>query len=221
MVKQDFIDGLRLYVSYKMNVDPWLWLSNGPHGSTFRKNIYLILLNQYFPAIAARLVVGIKGYYSPKELAKAKYNVVIYNELNRLVMDFCEAFRDAEADNDLFSGERFVNTKVPMHLINHFKVGDLGKLIIPRYSAYYDHPWVRSYIENPLGYLKGEWSQPTEISAVNDADLLYPTPTSGGVAQYIDGGTAVTVNGYVSIGDIVEAVREEMNGPVSSIPGAW
>lgn len=188
MVKRDFIDGLKLYVTYKMNIDPFLWRNSGTHGAKFRRNVWFALDSLGFPSVAIRRILDISHNYSMKELVAAQYNGVIYLELKRVIEEFADAFADAEM-HSITAENGVISTKTPPHLLNHFRVSDLNKVTIPRFSIWFDHPWVNKFLENPLGYLKGEWSESTAPPDTG-VPLVYPTE---GVVQYISADSPVTV----------------------------
>ena len=208
MVKTDFVEGLKLYITVKGNIDPFLWHNSGPHGSRFKRNIWSVLTTLGFPPVACRVIVGVKSNYSSNYLEKARYNDVIYNHLKHLITEFSDAFALAEMNADLFTDPgRFINTKTPPYLLNHFRLGELNKVFIPEYSVYKTHPWVLKYIENPLGYLKGEWSEDPIHPAMQPRQL-----PSEGLVQYVN-----LASGVSATANVPPPVLEQ----TPAIPGAW
>lgn len=221
MVKQDFIDGLKLYVTYKMQIDPWTWNRSGPNGAKFRRNVWRALEELGFPDVAKRRILNISSNYSTKDIEKAKYNDLIYKQLKRLIAQFADAFSLADTPAVLFDAPNplTVSTKVPMHLLNHFKTAELGRVVIPSYSLWHNHPWVNKFLEDPLGYLEGRWSESTELP-VTGIPLSYPTE---GVVQYV--GTITPTrreypDGSTEILDGSSDARDERPA-APSVPGAW
>lgn len=203
MVKQDFIDGLKLYVTYKMNIDPFLWRNSGTHGAKFRRNVWFALDSLGFPSVAIRRILGISYNYSMKELVVAQYNGVIYLELKRVIEEFADAFTDAEM-HSITAENGAISTKTPPHLLNHFRVSDLNNIVVPPYSIWCDHPWVNQFLVNPLGYLKGEWSESTAPPDTG-IPLAYPTER---MVQYLSDNSGVTVTS----GTIISARRVYPDG---------